>query len=88
MLLPNEHPAPHRLLAEPELAALAILDAALEIVQAVIVAAHPGWADTQCRTHPPTGRCGHAGMIGMMAYELQETVGEYLRDQPWDPDEE
>jgi hypothetical protein len=87
MLLPNELPAPHQLLAQPELAALAVLDVALEIVQGAIVAAHPGWVRCKCSIHPYSERCAQAGMIGCMAYELQEAVGEYLRDRPSDPDE-
>lgn len=87
MLLPNEHPAPHRLLAEPELAALAVLDVALEVAQAAIVAAHPGWASCRCSTHPPSDRCAQAGMIGCMAYELQEAVNDYLHDRATTDDE-
>lgn len=88
MLLPNELPSPHRLRAEPELAVLTVLDAVLEMAQGVIVAAHPGWAMCRCTTHPPSDRCGHAGMIGWMAYELQQHVAEYLSTPTSDPDEE
>ncbi len=79
MLLPNEFPAPHLLVDQPELAALAVLDVALEVAQAAIVAAHPGWARCKCATHLDPDRCAHVGMIGCMAYELQEEIDEYLR---------
>lgn len=86
MLLPNEIAAPHRLLAEPELAALTVLDAALEVALSAIVAAHPGWARGECKTHPHSSRCAQAGMIGCMAYELQEELEEYLRTRPSAPE--
>lgn len=82
MLLPSELADPRILAAEPELATLAVLEVALEVAQGAIVAAHPGWARCQCSTHPPSDRCAQAGLIGCMAYELQEMVAEYLRGRP------
>jgi hypothetical protein len=79
-------PSHEQLATEPELAALAVLHAALEVAHQVIAATHPGWGHCKSPSHAPSDRCLDAGVLRMMAAELQEDIETYLH--PEDQEEE
>lgn len=88
MLLPSELPAPHEVRKRPELAALTVLDFAIESATHAIDVAHPGGTWT-CQAnipeHPNTRDCLNAHLITITALELQEAVDRYRRPAA-DPD--
>lgn len=88
MLLPSELPAPHEVRKRPELAALTVLDFAIESATHAIEVAHPGGTSIcQANTpeHPNSSNCLYAHLITITALELQEVVDRYRRPGS-DPD--
>lgn len=88
MRLPSELPAPHEVRKRPELAALTVLDFAIESATHAIDVAHPGGTWTcQANTpeHPNSRDCLYAHLITITALELQEVVASYRRPEA-DPD--
>lgn len=80
MLLPNELPAPHEIRERPELAALTILDFAVEAATYAVAIAHPGgsWAcQVDTTEHSRTRECLWAHQIIIASLELQELVDRY-----------
>lgn len=80
MLLPEELPAPQEIRERPELAALTILDFAIESATHALEIAHPGgtWTCQQnTPDHPQTCDCLYAHLITITALELQEVTDRY-----------
>ena len=89
MLVPEELPAPHEIRERPELAALTVLDFAIEASVHAVEIAHPdaSWGcQPNAPEHPKTRDCLWAHQIVIAACELQDLVDRYRRgpdaDQP------
>ncbi len=90
----HELPSPPEIAGAPELAALAILQVAIQATTRALIAAHPELSDADF-PQPPSGPAREAQRLFRLAFRLDRAVSRYRRalpdpmpesDPPADPD--